>query len=84
MKLFDRIEKHSDLMHRMAQTVGADFGDAILSGQLTGHELRTAVLRCTCCDGADDCPGWMDAHPEGAAHAPGYCQNAELLDRLKP
>jgi hypothetical protein len=77
------LTRHADLVNRMAHAVGADFGDAIAAGRLSGESLRGAVLRCTGCANPSDCARWLEAHPEGADAAPGYCRNGELFSELK-
>jgi hypothetical protein len=83
MNLFQKLDRHADLVNRMADTVGADLGDAILTGALTGQGLRSAVLNCCNCEGGGECPDWLDAHAQGAAVAPDYCRNRDLLASLK-
>jgi hypothetical protein len=83
MKMFDRIDRHTALVHKMSDTVGADLGDALLSGDLSGEALRSAVLRCTSCESADDCERWLEDHAEsGSDSPPEYCLNRELFQRL--
>ena len=82
MGLLDRIDRHSALFQRMADTVHADLGDAMLNGRIDGQGVRAAVFQCMNCDSADECPGWMDAHAESATEAPEYCRNRQLLNRL--
>lgn len=77
-----KIDHHATLFQRMADTVHADLGDALIEGRIDGQALRAAVFQCMNCDGADKCPGWMDAHAEGAAQAPGYCRNGPMLQRI--
>ena len=77
------LTRHADLVNRMAHAVGADFGDAIVAGQLSGEALRGAVLRCAGCARPGDCARWLDTHPEGAEAAPGYCRNAEMFTDIK-
>ena len=79
---FSRIDKHADLMGRMAETVGADLAEATQRGDLTPEEYRSAVLSCTSCKGAGECQGWLDAHAEGAGGTPDYCRNKALLEAL--
>lgn len=87
MLMLDRIDRHTALMARMADTVGADFAEAMIDGSLTGADMRSAVLRCSRCGAEDACADWLDAQAEadgGQPAAPGFCANAELLDRLRP
>ncbi len=83
MGLFSKLDRHAGLMNRMADTVGANLGDALARGDLSAIELRNAVVRCTGCEGAGDCGQWLDDHGAGAADTPSYCRNHEMLDRLK-
>ena len=77
-----RIDKHADLMGRMADTVGADLAEAMQRGDLTPEEYRSAVLSCTSCREAGSCQGWLEDHADGAAETPDYCRNKSLLDAL--
>lgn len=83
MKLFDTLTTHADLMHQMAHTVGADLGDALLRGDLSGQELRSAVVRCANCGAAQECPGWLEAHQTGASDVPDFCENKPMMERLR-
>lgn len=49
MGLFSKLDRHSGLMGRMADTVGANLGNALARGDLSGQELRNAVVQCTGC-----------------------------------
>lgn len=84
MKLMDKLDRHADLMQRMADTVGADLGQAMQDGRLSAEGLRSAVLRCTSCDSVGACEHWLEAQEAGTIDAaPGYCRNADLLERLQ-
>jgi len=83
MKLFSKIDHHYDLMSRMADTVQADIGAALVSETVTGQELRNAVIACTGCEGGEECPDWLASHTEGAADTPQYCRNRDLMLRLR-
>ncbi|KPQ06796.1 MAG: hypothetical protein HLUCCA12_09315 [Rhodobacteraceae bacterium HLUCCA12] len=83
MGFINRIDRHADLLKRMAETVQADLGAALESGSLSGEDLRRAMFTCVGCNHAAECPGWMDAHGDGAAAAPGYCRNRGWLARLR-
>jgi hypothetical protein len=82
MGLLSTLDRHTDLINRMAETLQVDLGDALINGRLPPEGLRAAVLSCTACEGAGECPGWLDSHAEAASHAPGYCRNADLFERL--
>ena len=83
MGLAKRIDRHATLFQNMADTVHADLGESLLDGKIDGQGLRAAVFQCMTCDSADECPQWMEAHPDGAENAPEYCRNRQLLQRLK-
>jgi len=85
MEMFDRIDRHALLVQKMAETVEADLGEALIAGRIRPEGLRAAVLRCTRCEAADACEDWLDDHAAtGADVAPDYCLNRELLARLRP
>lgn len=77
-----RIDRHAELMNRMADTVGADFTRAIVTGAMSGEMYRQAILSCTNCSHPEECQGWLEAHPEGAERPPAYCRNGSMLERL--
>jgi hypothetical protein len=79
MNLFQKLDHHAGLVNRMAETVGADLGAALITGKLSGEGLRAAVVNCCACEGAADCPDWLADHAQGAAEAPCYCRNRDLL-----
>jgi len=83
MGLVSKLDKHSDLVNRMAQTVHTDIPAALVSGRLTAQELRGAVMACTGCEGGADCPDWLASHSEGATDTPRYCRNHDLFARLR-
>jgi hypothetical protein len=83
MNMFQKLDRHADLVNRMADTVGADLGEALLKGTLSGQGLRAAVLNCCRCEGGGECPDWLEAHAQGAEEAPDYCRNRALLAGLK-
>jgi hypothetical protein len=84
MGLFSKLDRHADLMHRMADTVGVDLGDAVARGTLSPEELRGAVFSCMACEGGAECGDWLDNHPAGSAETPCYCRNQQMLGRLQP
>ena len=82
MGFLKRLDERADLMNRMAETVGANLGDAVIDGRLDATGVRSALVACARCNAAEECVHWMDEHADGAAHPPGYCRNSALLDRL--
>ncbi|WP_323037305.1 DUF6455 family protein [Pararhodobacter sp.] len=83
MGLFDKLDRHGDLMHRMAATVNSDVAEAIQRGRISGSDIRNAVFACVGCEGGAQCPDWLDAHPDGAEDTPDYCRNRDMLNRIK-
>ena len=63
-----KVAHHAGLMEQMADTVGADLREAVADHRLSAADYRTAVIRCTTCEGAEE--------------APAYCRNRDLLERL--
>ena len=87
MQMLDRLDRNVTLMTRMADRVDADFAEALLTGALSGEEMRGAVLRCSRCGAIEDCAQWLeaqDATPEAHPAAPDFCANARLMERLRP
>lgn len=82
MGFISRIDRHAELLNRMADTVHADIGAAMAAGTLRADEIRSAVFTCMNCAGATQCPSWMDAHHASAEAAPHYCRNRGLLARI--
>ncbi len=83
MDIFRKLDRHADLVNRMASTVAADLDEALMRGKLGGQELRDAVMRCMGCEGGPECPDWLADHQEGAADTPEYCRNRDLFAALK-
>jgi hypothetical protein len=78
-----KLDAHANLMKEMGAAVGADLGDAVAAGRLSAPDLRNALLRCTGCADVGACEDWLNDHPRGSDHAPGFCRNRELFDRLQ-
>lgn len=68
----NKLDRHSDLVSRMAEATGADFATAITEGVLSPNGLRSVVLRCTACDHVAECEHWL-AEAEPGAAAPEFC-----------
>lgn len=84
MGLFSKVDHHSGLMHRMADTVGADLSLALQHGKLSAPELRNAVMACMGCEETGACGQWLDDNGgAGATETPRYCRNHDLMDRLR-
>lgn len=77
-----KMARHADLAGRMAETVGVDPAEAMLYGELTPEDWRSAVLRCSGCTDVEACEHWLADHADGAAETPDYCRNKTRLDAL--
>lgn len=82
MKHMDVMDRHSQLVGRMSDTLGADLGAALAEGQLTGEQYRAAVMRCSSCLHESACGAWLKDHAAGAEATPAYCRNSDLMHRL--
>lgn len=80
-RMFNKMEKHADLVTAMADKAGVDVGAKILSGQLSASGLRGAVMLCTHCQHVGDCQGHLGSAPTG--DVPDYCLNKELFETLR-
>lgn len=77
--LFATLNMRAELVDRMAKAVGARQG--LLSNPSRAAVTRRAVERCGQCAQTDACQHWLDSNPT-ADHAPDYCRNRDLFDRL--
>jgi hypothetical protein len=65
-----------DLMRRMTATLGIEH-------LLVGGDRCAAADRCNGCSDKDACGDWLHAAARtGADHAPSFCRNADLFERL--
>jgi len=83
MGLFAKLDRHADLMNRMAETLHTDLSGALARESLSAQELRNAIMACVGCEGGSQCPDWLHKHPQGADDAPAYCRNRAVFHRLK-
>ena len=77
MSWMDRLNERAELMGRMMSAIGAV--NKPNTGFSGANVLRVAATRCLSCGHTKECREWLDAHPEGAAHAPAICPNANLF-----
>lgn len=78
--LYKRVLRHIDLMDRMMGVVGVRAGIRQLPD--AADQLRNAANRCLTCRSADACAHFLEVNPT-AEHAPVYCRNRDLFERLK-
>lgn len=81
MGIIDKFDRRAALMGKMAETVGVDFAEQIVSNPYQVAKYRDAVMRCMGCTHDAECKGWMADHPQ-AGEAPDYCHNKDLLGQL--
>ncbi|MBA83666.1 DUF6455 family protein [Thalassobius sp. S69A] len=81
MGIFDKFGRRASVMGKMAETVGVDFAEQVARNPAMASTYREAVMRCVHCTHDGACKSWMAKHPQ-AAHAPDYCRNKDLLERL--
>ena len=77
------LRRHTDLVDRMASSLGLDLEEVIMAGQLQFDTLGDAVLNCTGCSNVEGCEHWLAMQDGTAAAAPEMCRNADLFARLK-
>ncbi len=83
MGFLKSLDHHTGLVNSMAATVHADLATALQHSQLSGQELRNAVLSCMGCEKTEACEGWLADHAAGADQTPAYCRNGALMARLQ-
>ncbi len=79
LSYFRRLDHNTRLMSKMFERVGVD--DWFATDPHGPEVLRRAALRCGTCTQAEDCAQWLDAN-ETAEHAPGFCRNHDLVERI--
>ena len=77
-----RLNRHAELVERMADTLGVDLAEEAMRGRMSPEQIRTNVLNCVGCAYPDGCEKWLADHKDGASETPGYCRNKSMLDRL--
>ncbi|WP_299351899.1 DUF6455 family protein [uncultured Shimia sp.] len=81
MKLFKKIDDHSNLMGTMSGKVGVNWSEVLVENPEMVKEYRNAVMTCTHCKDVGECKGWLAEH-DSAPQAPDYCLNRGLLGKL--
>ncbi|SHM03003.1 DUF6455 family protein [Roseibium suaedae] len=79
MHWVDKMNERANLMGRMLETIGAM--ERMPTGQCLGHDLRTAVSRCSQCETTEACKTWLDKNKAGATEPMAECPNSELFRR---
>ena len=76
------LKHHATLMDRMADTVGVDLEEAVLSGEARFDDIADAVLACANCADPGHCASWLETAQQGD-QPPGYCRNLALFNKLE-
>lgn len=80
LSIFQKMMHHGDLQHAMMEKLGVR--EALIDRPGSAPVMRRAVNRCLSCEAVGDCEQWLESH-ETADHAPSFCRNSELFERLK-
>ncbi|MDR5651624.1 DUF6455 family protein [Ruixingdingia sedimenti] len=82
--MYEKLDKHSLLVNRMAASAQVDLAEVLLRGRLSPYALRGAIHSCTHCQHVARCEAHLAALPgDGAAREiPVYCRNKALFDNL--
>ncbi|TNF64107.1 MAG: adenylosuccinate lyase [Rhodobacteraceae bacterium] len=79
MGLFRKLAGSADLVSGMAQRLGADMQDQIMSDPEAGaRRFAAMVYRCAGCTDQDGCAA-LQAENDRLDHAPAYCRNADAF-----
>lgn len=79
-----RLEKHAELVERMADTLRVDLAEELQTGRMTPEDMDETVLRCATCIDVGECQNFLAAHRDtGADTAPGFCRNKSQLEKMR-
>ncbi|MBT9384628.1 adenylosuccinate lyase [Pseudooceanicola sp. CBS1P-1] len=81
MGFFTKLDRHADLMGRMADTLGEDVQGRMVHDELSAKIYRQAVLNCMSCGQGERCEKWVQDH-QVASEAPRFCRNRDWLKTL--
>lgn len=80
--MFEKISRHTELVHGMSTRVGVDWEERIMSNPEQAKEFRAAVARCTQCQELGACQKFQE-HNGQVASVPDYCMNADLFKEMQ-
>jgi len=84
MSVFDKYDKHSELVAKMSAKLGVDLTEKLVEGKVGAQVLRGTVLHCMSCEAPEECREWLDENEGGPdTEAPAYCRNKVLLEELR-
>ncbi len=73
---------HFWLTRSIARAVDINLSEAMASGGLSVQCYSDLVTRCRKCEHVDRCAAWLAKHGGDAQSVPGYCPNADFMNRL--
>ena len=80
MGIFSKLSDSANLVHGMADRLGADLSGPVLRNpDRAAIEYRAMVLRCATCSDQPGCTV-LQASCTHLDHAPDYCLNRHILD----
>jgi hypothetical protein len=79
LSYFARVSARMDLMNAMFRRLGVR--EWFADDPARAASLRRAAMRCSACSHAAECRQWLDGR-EAAAHAPDFCRNHDLVERI--
>jgi hypothetical protein len=79
LSYFTRASARLDLMNAMFRRLGVR--EWFADDPARAVVLRRAAMRCSACNHTAECQAWLDSH-ETAAHAPNFCRNHDLAERI--
>jgi hypothetical protein len=79
LSYFARVSARMDLMNAMFRRLGVR--EWFANDPARAAVFRRAAMRCSACNHTAECREWLDRH-EIAAHAPDFCRNHDLAERI--
>jgi Family of unknown function (DUF6455) len=71
------------LTRSVARVIGADLSEALAARRLSSGQYSAMIDRCRISGCHSDCEYWLATHSGHADTAPGFCPNADILNRLR-
>ncbi len=82
MEHHSTLRRHAELFDNMANALGADIEEAVMTGRMQFDEVSELVLRCAGCKHPDCCEALLGQSAR-LAEAPDYCRNRRLMAALQ-
>ena len=85
VRLVEQYTRSARLMSDMAAAQGINLAQGVARDEIHVATLVCAVTRCADCSGQDQCALWLAGQAgRKPVSTPTYCENSELLARLRP